>query len=99
MENDNVHEVDNVGSIPRYYHEGEVARLERIITRLFWALILTILLLVATNAGWVWYESQFEDVTVTESYASEADGSGLAIVNRGGSVITNGNPSAIHQDN
>lgn len=59
-------EIDNVGPIPRYYHEAETARLERTITRLFWALVMTILLLVGTNAGWIWYESQFEDTVVTQ---------------------------------
>ena len=60
-------EEDKVGPISRYYHEGEVARLERTITRLFWALIMTILLLVGTNAGWIIYEAQYEDTVVTQS--------------------------------
>lgn len=63
---DIIKEEDKVGPIPRYYHEAETARLERTITRLFWALIMTILLLVGTNAGWIWYESSFEDVVVTQ---------------------------------
>ena len=36
-----IKEEDKVGPIPRYYHEAETARLERTITRLFWALIMT----------------------------------------------------------
>ena len=63
---DIIKEEDKVGPIPRYYHEAETARLERTITRLFWALIMTILLLVGTNAGWIWYESQWEDTVVTQ---------------------------------
>ena len=67
MEKENlIKEEDKVGPIPRYYHEAETARLERTITRLFWALIMTILLLVGTNAGWIWYESQFQDTVVTQ---------------------------------
>ena len=66
MENENITEVDSVGPIPRYYHEAETARLERTIKRLFWALIMTILLLVGTNTVWIWYESQWEDTVVTQ---------------------------------
>ena len=85
---ENIEEVDNVGPIPRYYHEAETARLERTITRLFWALIMTILLLVGTNAGWIWYESQFEDVVYTVE--SQTDSGGPAIANATGEVIFNG---------
>lgn len=74
-----VQEVDNVGPIPRYYHEAETARLERTIKRLFWALVMTILLLVGTNAGWVWYEAQFEDISMTQE--ATTDGGGNAVVN------------------
>ena len=79
-----IKEEDKVGPIPRYYHEAETARLERTITRLFWALIMTILLLVGTNAGWIWYESQFQD----ESWTFEAttEGAGNAIANGNGEV-------------
>lgn len=88
MENENITEVDKVGPIPRYYHEAETARLERTITRLFWALIMTILLLVGTNAGWIYYESQFEDVVYTVE--SQTDSGGPAIANATGEVIFNG---------
>lgn len=66
MEDNGIVKEDNVGPIQRYYYEAETARLERTITRLFWALIMTILLLVGTNAGWIWYESQWEDTVVTQ---------------------------------
>ena len=79
-----VQEVDNVGPIQRYYHEQEVARLERHNKRLFWALIMTILLLVGSNAGWIWYESRYID----ESWTFEAttEGEGNAIANGNGEV-------------
>ena len=51
--------------IPYYVHEGEMARQERHIKRL-WILCLVIFAaLVVTNAGWIYYENQFEDVTMT----------------------------------
>lgn len=53
--------------VPYIVYEGELARLERIIRKLFVLLFVTIALLVATNGYWIWYESQFEDVvTVTQ---------------------------------
>lgn len=48
-------------------HEGVMSRLERVIKRLWIALIMTIILLVGTNIFWIAYESQFEDsVTITQ---------------------------------
>ena len=70
--------------IPYTIHESDMARMERQLKRLWIVLIMTILLLVATNAGWIVYESQFEDV-VTETYTSEAD-NGIALVNRDGVI-------------
>ena len=43
-----------------------MARLERTIKRLYILLILVIVLLCASNAAWIWFESQFEDVVVTQ---------------------------------
>lgn len=45
-------------SIPYIVHEGVMARFERVIKRLWIVIILLIFLLVGTNAGWLWYESQ-----------------------------------------
>ena len=45
--------------VPYIVHEGAVARLERVIKRM-WALVLSlIILLFVSNAVWIWYESQF----------------------------------------
>lgn len=46
---------------------------------------ITILALLVVCAGLFWYSMQFETV-VTESYTSETDGGGTAVVNRDGSV-------------
>jgi hypothetical protein len=45
-----------------------MSRLERVIKRLWIALIVTIVLLVATNAMWIVYESEYETAhqTVTQ---------------------------------
>ncbi len=75
--------IDPVGPIQRYYHEAEVDRLSRIISRLFWALVATIVLLVGTNAGWIWYESQFEGTVVTQDVDT---GTGAAYVTGVGDI-------------
>ena len=49
----------NPKDVPYIVHEGAVARLERVIKRM-WVLVLSlIILLFVSNAAWIWYESQF----------------------------------------
>lgn len=84
--------------IPYIAHESEVARLERIIKRMWILCIIIFLALIGTNAGWLYYESQFIDEVVTETYTSETDDGGTAIANREGSVIVYG-AGEIHKDN
>ena len=56
--------------VPYIVHEGAVARLERVIKRL-WVLVLAlIILLCASNAAWIWYESQFEEVRIEQENES-----------------------------
>ena len=51
----------------------DVARLERIIKRL-WVLVLAlIILLCASNAAWILWESQFEEVKTVETYEANDD--------------------------
>ena len=52
-------------SVPYIVHEGDMARMDRMNKRLWIAIILLVVLLVASNCGWLWYESQFEDEIVT----------------------------------
>ena len=48
--------------VPFAVHESAMARMERTIRRLWILLLVLVVLLVGTNALWIWYESQFEDV-------------------------------------
>lgn len=57
--------------IPYFAHEGDMARLERTIKRLWVLCILLIVMLVATNAGWIYYEAQFTDEVVTVEQENE----------------------------
>ena len=76
-----------------YVHESEMARLERIIKRLWVLCIIVFVALIATNFGWIWYESQFIDEVSTETFTAESEGNGNAIINGEGSVIVNGESS------
>lgn len=67
-------------------YEGMLARMERTIKRLWILALVLVCLLVATNGVWLWYESQWQEVTTTESYEAITDGGGTAIANGSGEV-------------
>lgn len=71
--------------IPYFCHEGDMARAERTIKRLWILCILLLLLFVGTNAAWIYHESQYEDVeTTTQTVTQDVDtGNGTAIINDG----------------
>lgn len=74
--------------VPYIAHESAVARLERVIKRL-WVLVLAlIILLCASNAAWIWYESQYQTIETTITQENE-DGYNNYIGNNGD--IVNGN--------
>lgn len=77
---DIIQEEDKVGPIQRYYHESEVARLERHIKRQW----ITIILLIVALIGMFIYEAQFIDESW--SFESTTDGGGAAIANGNGEV-------------
>lgn len=53
--------------VPYIVFETELARMERMVKRLFITVIVLICFLVGTNAYWIWYENQFiDEVTVTQ---------------------------------
>ena len=57
--------------VPFAVHESAMARAERTSRRLWILLILLVVLLVGSNALWIWYESQFEDVTTSVEMDNE----------------------------
>lgn len=70
--------------VPYIVFETEMARLERIIKRQFVLIIIGLVLLVGTNACWMWYESQFEELTTTEVTQDVDSGDGGdAVINDG----------------
>lgn len=66
--------------------ESMKATMERTIKRLWILTLVLVLLLFATNAAWVYYESQWEVVETTETYEANTDGGGTAIANGSGTV-------------
>lgn len=69
----------NETPVPYVVHESALARMERTIHKLWVLAILLIVLLVATNAGWLWYESQFEDVTITAEQTADGQSNNYAV--------------------
>ena len=53
-------------TVPYIVHEGMMARAERTAKRLWITILLLIALLVGTNGAWIWYESQFEDIAISQ---------------------------------
>ena len=79
-------EITGEAQIPYFIHEGEMARMERTNLRLWILIMIVFLALVATNAGWLVYESQFSTETITKTtYEAESD-SGNAVLNGSGEV-------------
>lgn len=58
--------MENEKVVSQYFHEGTVAVMERTIRRLWILCIILVVLLVATNGLWIWYNSQFEYFTITQ---------------------------------
>lgn len=70
----------HVEPVPYIVHEAAMARLERTIKRLWVLLLVVIALFVATNAGWLIYESQFEIVQTSTEIEQDTSGPGNNIV-------------------
>ena len=77
-------------TVPYVVHEGEMTRMERTNHRLWILCIMLLVALLATNAGWIWYESQFEVVETQESYEINSNDGGNAVYNENGEVRING---------
>lgn len=67
-----MNENDMPQMIPYVVHESEVARMERIIKRLFIICILLIIVAVGTNAYWIYYENQWEDEVITQEIQQDS---------------------------
>ena len=52
--------------IPFIVHESDMVRMERTNRRVWILCIILIITLIGTNAGWIYYESQFMDYEVEQ---------------------------------
>ena len=78
-----------VESVPYVVYQSAMAREERKFKKMWVLVLVLVALLVGTNAGWLWYESQFETVTTAEEYFIEQDaesGNNNSIIN-GGEIL------------
>lgn len=68
--------------IPYFCHEGDMARAERTIKRLWILCIMLIILLVGTNIAWIHYESQWEtaETVVTQDIDTVNGGDASEII-------------------
>lgn len=62
--------------IPYIIHESEMARQERTTKRLWILCIIIFAALIATNAGWIWYESQWQDEVITQEIDQDSGDGG-----------------------
>jgi len=60
--------------IPFHSHEMDMDRAERANKRLWVIIIILIVSLIGTNAGWIYYESQFTDETISTEIEAQQDG-------------------------
>ena len=61
--------------VPYMVFDGEMARQERTIKRLWILVIILIALFVGTNGAWIYYESLYTDVTYSAQTISQDGGS------------------------
>ena len=73
---------ENTDNLLYITYESAMARMERANKRNFIIIIILILALTATNAGWIIYESQFETVETT-TIKAEQIGADVNIVGGG----------------
>ena len=82
--------------LPYYVHEGEMTRLERINKRWFAAFLVVLVMLFVTNAAWIWYENQFEEIHIEQEGSTDSGGSNY--FNGTGELSIYGESEASHQD-
>ena len=69
-------------TVPYVVYEGEMARQERMVKRLFTALIVSVLIIFASNACWIWLWNQYDYVDDAVDIENE-DGNANYIGNDG----------------
>lgn len=73
-------------TIPYIAYESEMARHERTVKRLIWSLVLAVLLVVISNACWLYVLSGYEYVDETTTTTVTQDGKGQNVYGNGNNV-------------
>ena len=79
-----------VEPVPYIVHESAMARNERTIKRLVIALIVTIVMLFACNAAWLYVWQLYDYASEETSYVYQQDGEGLNIIGDNNEAEVNG---------
>lgn len=58
--------------VPYFMHEEILTRQEMNTRRFFIAWLITFIALIVTNAGWLYYESQFEEEVITQEITQDS---------------------------
>lgn len=61
-------------TVSYFVYEDAMVRFERHIKRQWIAILILLAALILTNAGWIYYEAQFEDIAVTQEADSGRGG-------------------------
>lgn len=62
---------DDVKDVSYIVFESTLARLDRVIKRMWIIILILVFLLLGTNLAWLYYESQLEEVTTTTTTTQE----------------------------
>lgn len=76
-------------SVPYIVFESTLARMERTIKRLWILCMILIAVIIGSNIAWIYYGSQFEDVSVEQDVTAE-DNNGDVNVTGTGDIINGG---------
>lgn len=85
-------------TIPYIVHEDQMARQERHIKRLWILCIIIFIALIGTNAGWIYYENQFEDIVITQDGKADSNGNVTLSGVGSGSIYNYGESEADNQN-
>lgn len=73
-------EMDTEKDVPFKVYESAQARADRKFKMMWILVIIMFVALIGTNAGWIVYESTYEDIVMTET---TQDGEGVNIIGNG----------------
>ena len=82
--------------IPYIAYESEMARHERTIKRLLVALVISVVLLFASNVAWLWFFNQFDYASDMVSLDSTEEGNASYMGAGASGVIDNGRSESQH---